>query len=58
VNEVRGTALDFVMLATQRRNLADCAVTATGAVAEQWCSIIQAFAGGIGGGRPPLSTKS
>ena len=54
VERVVGPALDFCLLVTQRRNLADLDVSAVGANAQQWLSIAQAFAGPPGGGRAPL----
>ena len=50
-DRITGPALDFCQLVTQRRNLADLAVTAQGERAEQWLPIAQAFAGPPGGGR-------
>ncbi|HZX03195.1 TIGR03084 family metal-binding protein [Kribbella sp.] len=50
---VVGPALDFCLLATQRRHRADLAVQAEGADAEEWLGIIQAFAGLPGKGREP-----
>ncbi len=50
---VRGPALDFCLVVTQRRNLADTALRADGPVAAEWLSIAQAFAGAPGPGRPP-----
>ena len=44
-NTVRGPALDFCLLLTRRRRLAETAVTASGEVAEEWLDIGQAFAG-------------
>lgn len=52
---VRGPALDFCLLATQRRHRADTELTAEGPEAEQWLDIIQAFAGPPGAGRTPFS---
>ncbi|MQY04385.1 TIGR03084 family metal-binding protein [Actinomadura macrotermitis] len=49
---VTGPALDFCLLVTQRRNRADVAVTATGADADRWLDVAQAFAGPPGTGRP------
>jgi uncharacterized protein (TIGR03084 family) len=59
-NLVRADALDFCLLVTQRRHLADTAVAATGPVATQWVAIAQAFAGPPGPGRLPtvLQTPS
>jgi len=48
---VTGPALDFCLLATQRRHRGDLAVRAEGAEAEEWLGIIQAFAGLPGKGR-------
>lgn len=50
---VRGPALDFALVVTQRRHRDDTGVTASGPVAEQWLSVAQAFAGGAGEGRRP-----
>lgn len=48
---VRGSALDFCFLVTQRRPRAGLDVVAEGADAEQWLAIAQAFAGPPGAGR-------
>ncbi len=50
---VRGTALDFCLLVTQRRNVADTDLEVEGDLALDWISIAQAFAGPPGPGRPP-----
>ena len=50
---VRGPAVDFCLVATQRRHLADTALVVTGPVATEWMSIAQAFAGPPGAGRRP-----
>ncbi|MEE4546015.1 TIGR03084 family metal-binding protein [Streptomyces sp. V4-01] len=50
---VSGAALDFCLLAVQRRHRDDLAVRAEGADAERWLSIAQAFAGPPGSGRAP-----
>jgi uncharacterized protein (TIGR03084 family) len=50
---VRGPALDFCLVVTQRRHPDDTALTTDGAVAADWLSIAQAFAGPPGAGRPP-----
>ncbi|MCU1462019.1 MAG: hypothetical protein JWO37_2094 [Acidimicrobiales bacterium] len=50
---VRGPALDFCLVVTQRRHLADTALVVTGPVATTWLSIAQAFAGPAGPGRKP-----
>ena len=50
---ITGSALDFCLAVTQRRNVADTDLVVTGALAEDWMSIAQAFAGPPGTGRPP-----
>jgi uncharacterized protein (TIGR03084 family) len=50
---VTGPALDLCLLATQRRHRDDLALRATGADAEAWLQLAQAFAGLPGAGRPP-----
>lgn len=52
-NLVRGTALDFCMVVTQRRHLGDTTLEIEGPLAEEWMSIAQAFAGPPGPGRSP-----
>jgi uncharacterized protein (TIGR03084 family) len=42
---VRGTALDFCLVVTQRRNLADTDLRCTRGSATQWLSVAQCFAG-------------
>lgn len=44
-DRITGPALDFCLLVTQRRRLADLDLTVTGAAAEEWALIAQAFAG-------------
>jgi uncharacterized protein (TIGR03084 family) len=51
---VTGPALDLALLVTQRRHRDDTALRAEGAVADQWLSIAQAFAGPPGPGRAPI----
>lgn len=53
LNRVTGPALDFCLVVTQRRHRDDTMLVATGAVADQWLSIAQAFAGPPGSGRAP-----
>lgn len=48
---VRGSAIDLACLVTQRRNIADLALSVTGANAREWVTIAQAYAGPAGGGR-------
>jgi uncharacterized protein (TIGR03084 family) len=50
-DRVTGTALDFCLLVTQRRHRDDVTLVATGAAAEEWLSIAQAYAGPPGPGR-------
>jgi uncharacterized protein (TIGR03084 family) len=52
-NRVTGPALDFCLVVTQRRHRDDTALETTGAVADEWLSIAQAYAGEPGPGRPP-----
>jgi uncharacterized protein (TIGR03084 family) len=54
---VQGSALDFCLLVTQRRNLADTNLVVDGDAARQWMSIAQAFAGPPGSGRPPVVSR-
>jgi uncharacterized protein (TIGR03084 family) len=51
IDLVAGTALDFCLLVTQRRHRDDVALVATGASADAWLSIAQAYAGPPGPGR-------
>jgi conserved hypothetical protein TIGR03084 len=48
---VRGSALDFALVVTQRRHVDDTDLEITGPIATQWMSIAQAFAGPAGEGR-------
>jgi len=50
---VRGPAVDFCLVVTQRRNVADTALGVAGDTATRWMAIAQAFAGPSGSGRPP-----
>lgn len=50
---VRGPALDFCLVVTQRRHVDDTELVATGPVATEWLRLAQAFAGPAGPGRPP-----
>ncbi len=52
VASVTGSALDFCLAVTQRRNLADTDLVVSGGLAEDWMAIAQAFAGPPGPGRP------
>jgi uncharacterized protein (TIGR03084 family) len=50
---VRGTALDFCLVVTQRRHPADVDLAVSGPAAREWINIAQAFAGPPGSGRRP-----
>jgi uncharacterized protein (TIGR03084 family) len=50
---VTGPLLDFCLVVTQRRHRNDTSLRAQGAVADEWLSIAQAFAGEAGTGRQP-----
>lgn len=52
-NVVRGSLLDFCLVVTQRRHVADTALVAEGPAATQWLAVAQAFAGPPGRGRSP-----
>jgi uncharacterized protein (TIGR03084 family) len=52
---VSGPALDFCLVVTQRRNLADTDLVIMGDAATEWMEIAQAFAGPPGSGRAPLA---
>jgi uncharacterized protein (TIGR03084 family) len=51
--QVRGPALDFCLLVTQRRHRDDLSLVAVGSDADEWLGIAQAFAGPPGKGRTP-----
>lgn len=57
-DRVRGPALDFCLVVTQRRHLADTALATTGPVAAEWLTIAQAFAGAPGPGRAPAARRT
>lgn len=52
-DRVDGTALDFCLVVTQRRHVADTALAVQGEAARAWMGIAQAFAGPAGPGREP-----
>ena len=52
-DRVTGPALDFCLVATQRRHVADTRLAAVGDAAVEWLSIAQTFAGPPGPGRAP-----
>lgn len=56
-NTVTGNALDFCLVVTQRRNVADTGLGVRGGTAEQWIAIAQAFAGGPTD-PPPAGTRT
>jgi uncharacterized protein (TIGR03084 family) len=53
VNRVTGPALDFCLVVTQRRHVADTSLQVVGPVATEWMRLAQAFAGPPGEGRQP-----
>ena len=53
VNRVTGPALDFCLVVTQRRHVADTSLQVVGPVATRWMRLAQAFAGPPGEGRQP-----
>jgi hypothetical protein len=53
---VRGSALDFCLLVTQRRHHADLDLRATGDDARRLLEIAQIFAGPPGPGRPATTS--
>ena len=57
VDRVSGPAEDFCLVVTQRRNIADTALTVVGEHAERWMSNAQAFAGGPTIGPQPTGTQ-
>lgn len=50
-DRIEGSALEFCLVVTQRRNLADTGLVVRGPVARQWMGIAQAYAGAPGPGR-------
>jgi uncharacterized protein (TIGR03084 family) len=57
-DRVTGAALEFCLVVTQRRHVLDTTLAVTGATAQQWISIAQAFAGPAGHGRAPRGDDS
>jgi uncharacterized protein (TIGR03084 family) len=53
VHRVTGPALDFCLVVTQRRHVADTSLQVGGPVATEWMRLAQAFAGPPGEGRQP-----
>ncbi|MEY4371235.1 MAG: hypothetical protein RL219_4 [Actinomycetota bacterium] len=58
VDRVTGSALEFCLVATQRRHVADTSLAVSGPLAAEWMGIAQAFAGPPGGGRRPGTFRS
>lgn len=54
---IRGPAVDFCMLVTQRRALADLDLDVVGTRAHEWAGIAQCFAGPPGPGREPVNVR-
>lgn len=54
-DRVSGPALDFCLVVTQRRNIADTSLVADGPLAAEWMAIAQCFAGGPTLGPAPSS---
>ena len=52
---ISGPALDFCLVVTQRRHIADTDLTVVGDLAVDWMSVAQAFAGPPGPGRAPAA---
>ena len=52
-DSIRGNAVEFCLVATQRRHIDDTSLDMEGLVAQQWMRIAQAFAGPPGAGREP-----
>ena len=52
-DRVEGHALDFCLVVTQRRHVADTSLVVRGEAAQEWMAIAQAFAGPAGPGRQP-----
>jgi uncharacterized protein (TIGR03084 family) len=50
-DRIGGDAVEFCLVATQRRHVADTRLVATGALASEWLSLAQAYAGPAGSGR-------
>jgi uncharacterized protein (TIGR03084 family) len=57
-SSIQGSALDFCLVVTQRRNLADTSLVIEGPNASEWMSLAQAFAGPPGPGRPPINATA
>jgi uncharacterized protein (TIGR03084 family) len=53
LHRVEGAAIEFCLVVTQRRHVADTALQVDGEAARDWMDIAQAFAGPAGSGRAP-----
>jgi uncharacterized protein (TIGR03084 family) len=53
VDRVEGDAVEFCLVVTQRRDIADTGLAIRGPIATKWMEIAQAFAGPPGTGRSP-----
>jgi uncharacterized protein (TIGR03084 family) len=58
VDVVRGPALDFCLVVTQRRHRDDTSLEIDGPLARGWMEIAQAFAGPPGAGRAPIGAAT
>jgi uncharacterized protein (TIGR03084 family) len=56
-DRITGDALDFCLVVTQRRNVADTRLSVQGAAATAWIAIAQAFAGRPTDPRPAASAR-
>jgi uncharacterized protein (TIGR03084 family) len=52
-HRISGAALDFCLVVTQRRHVADTRLQLSGPLAAEWMRLAQAFAGSPGAGRRP-----
>jgi uncharacterized protein (TIGR03084 family) len=57
-DRITGDALDWCLVATQRRNPVDTTLVVTGDVATEWIGIVQAFAGPPTDQRPPRAQQA
>ena len=57
-DRVTGPALDFCLVVTQRRHIADTAVRTSGPVATEWMGFAQAYAGPAASGRAAREQRS
>lgn len=56
-DRIEGPAIDFALVVTQRRHLADADLVVAGPAATRWMEIAQAFAGPPGEGRAPSGSR-